>query len=47
MVRERVCRYWLIGISWCPRKSLLHDKIGDTAVRLLGVERPAEVFVQV
>jgi hypothetical protein len=47
VVREGVCRYWLVGISRRPRQSLLHDEVGDATVRLLGVEGPAEVFVQV
>ena len=47
VVREGVRRYGLTGIVRCPRKSLLHDEIRDAAVRLLGVEGPAEVFVQV
>jgi hypothetical protein len=47
VVREGVCRYWLIGISRRPCQSLLHDEIRDAAVRLLGVEGPAEVFVKI
>jgi hypothetical protein len=47
VVREGVRRYWLIWISRRPRESFLHDEIRDAAVRLLGIERPAEVFVQV
>jgi hypothetical protein len=44
---ERVCRDWLIRIFGSPGKAFLDDKIGDAAVCLFGLERPAKVLVQV
>jgi hypothetical protein len=47
MVCERVCRDGLIDISRRPSKSFLDNETRDTSVRFLGLERPAEVFVQI
>jgi hypothetical protein len=37
----------LIRIFGSPGKAFLDDKIGDAAVCLFGLERPAKVLVQV
>jgi hypothetical protein len=47
MVCKRVCRNGLIDISRRPSKSFLDNETRDTSVRFLGLERPAEVFVQI
>jgi hypothetical protein len=47
MVCERVCRDRLIDVSGRPSKPFLDNEIRDASVRFLGLERPAEVFVQI
>ena len=37
----------MIGVSGGPGKALFDDKIGDAAICFLGLERPAQVLVQV